>query len=64
MTELLKIVMFQVREDEIELLKARVKNLETELQAALSKPSGKNHEMIENIKQQHEEVSYNYFRRF
>lgn len=46
----------QVREEEIDLLKARVKNLETELQAALSKPSGKNHEMIENIKQQHEEV--------
>lgn len=33
-----------------------MKNLETELQAALSKPGGKNHEMIENIKQQHEEV--------
>ncbi|KOB79251.1 Uncharacterized protein OBRU01_00793 [Operophtera brumata] len=46
----------KVREDEIELLKARVKNLETELQAALSKPSGKNREMIESIKQQHEEV--------
>ncbi|KAF9791713.1 hypothetical protein SFRURICE_020112 [Spodoptera frugiperda] len=30
--------------------------LKTELQAALSKPSGKNHEMIENIKQQHEEL--------
>lgn len=46
----------KVREDEIELLKARVQNLETELQAALSKPSGKNREMIENIKQQHEEL--------
>ncbi|KAL0832370.1 hypothetical protein ABMA28_001800 [Loxostege sticticalis] len=46
----------KVREEEIDLLKARVKNLETELQAALSKPSGKNHEMIENIKQQHEEL--------
>lgn len=49
----------QVREEEIDLLKARVKNLETELQAALSKPTGKNHEMIENIKQQHEEVCQN-----
>ncbi|XP_026731531.1 epidermal growth factor receptor substrate 15 homolog isoform X2 [Trichoplusia ni] len=46
----------KVREEEIDLLKARVKNLETELQAALSKPTGKNHEMIENIKQQHEEL--------
>ncbi|KAJ0178001.1 hypothetical protein K1T71_006874 [Dendrolimus kikuchii] len=46
----------KVREEEIDLLKARVKNLETELQAVLSKPSGKNHEMIENIKQQHEEL--------
>ncbi|CAH1635855.1 unnamed protein product [Spodoptera littoralis] len=46
----------KVREEEIDLLKARVRNLETELQAALSKPSGKNHEMIENIKQQHEEL--------
>nr|XP_049693277.1 epidermal growth factor receptor substrate 15 homolog isoform X3 [Helicoverpa armigera] len=46
----------KVREEEIDLLKARVHNLETELQAALSKPSGKNHEMIENIKQQHEEL--------
>ncbi|XP_053605746.1 epidermal growth factor receptor substrate 15 homolog isoform X2 [Plodia interpunctella] len=46
----------KVREEEIDLLKARVKNLETELQAALSKPGGKNHEMIENIKQQHEEL--------
>ncbi|XP_037296816.1 remorin isoform X2 [Manduca sexta] len=46
----------KVREEEIDLLKARVKNLETELQAALSKPSGKNQEMIENIKQQHEEL--------
>ncbi|XP_059058612.1 kinesin-related protein 12 isoform X3 [Achroia grisella] len=45
-----------VREEEIDLLKARVRNLETELQAALSKPSGKNHEMIEKIKQQHEEL--------
>lgn len=47
----------QVREEEVDLLKATVKNLETELQAALSKPGGKNHEMIENIKQQHEEVN-------
>lgn len=46
----------KVREEEIDLLKARVKNLETELQAALSKPGPKNHEMIENIKQQHEEL--------
>ncbi|XP_068624542.1 uncharacterized protein [Battus philenor] len=46
----------KVREEEIDLLKARVKNLETELQAALSKPGGKNKEMIENIKQQHEEL--------
>ncbi|XP_022826264.1 triadin [Spodoptera litura] len=46
----------KVREEEVDLLKARVRNLETELQAALSKPSGKNHEMIENIKQQHEEL--------
>ncbi|CAB3251333.1 unnamed protein product [Arctia plantaginis] len=46
----------KVREEEIDLLKARVRNLETELQAALSKPTGKNHEMIENIKQQHEEL--------
>uniref|UniRef100_A0A2A4J3T4 Uncharacterized protein n=1 Tax=Heliothis virescens TaxID=7102 RepID=A0A2A4J3T4_HELVI len=46
----------KVREEEIDLLKARVHNLETELQAALSKPTGKNHEMIENIKQQHEEL--------
>ncbi|RVE51452.1 hypothetical protein evm_003853 [Chilo suppressalis] len=46
----------KVREEEIDLLKARVKNLETELQAALSKPGGKNHEMIEKIKQQHEEL--------
>ncbi|CAG4987663.1 unnamed protein product [Parnassius apollo] len=46
----------KVREEEIDLLKARVKNLETELQAALSKPSGKNHEMIEKIKLQHEEL--------
>ncbi|XP_075976282.1 uncharacterized protein LOC142976671 isoform X2 [Anticarsia gemmatalis] len=46
----------KVREEEIDLLKARVRNLETELQAALSKPGGKNHEMIENIKQQHEEL--------
>ncbi|XP_059058610.1 kinesin-like protein KIF20B isoform X2 [Achroia grisella] len=46
----------KVREEEIDLLKARVRNLETELQAALSKPSGKNHEMIEKIKQQHEEL--------
>ncbi|XP_013164009.1 PREDICTED: periplakin isoform X2 [Papilio xuthus] len=46
----------KVREEEIDLLKARVKNLETELQAALSKPGGKNQEMIEKIKQQHEEL--------
>ncbi|XP_048001536.1 sister chromatid cohesion protein PDS5 homolog E isoform X3 [Leguminivora glycinivorella] len=46
----------KVREEEIDLLKARVKNLETELQAALSKPGPKNHEMIEKIKQQHEEL--------
>ncbi|XP_063371405.1 epidermal growth factor receptor substrate 15 homolog isoform X1 [Cydia amplana] len=46
----------KVREEEIDLLKARVKNLETELQAALSKPGPKNNEMIENIKQQHEEL--------
>ncbi|CAH0751764.1 unnamed protein product [Diatraea saccharalis] len=46
----------KVREEEIDLLKARVKNLETELQAALSKPGGKNHEIIEKIKQQHEEL--------
>ncbi|KAM3959977.1 uncharacterized protein ACR2FA_006000 [Aphomia sociella] len=46
----------KVREEEIDLLRARVRNLETELQAALSKPTGKNHEMIENIKQQHEEL--------
>ncbi|XP_026333526.1 epidermal growth factor receptor substrate 15 homolog isoform X2 [Hyposmocoma kahamanoa] len=46
----------KVREEEVDLLKATVKNLETELQAALSKPGGKNHEMIENIKQQHEEL--------
>ena len=47
---------WQVREEEVDLLKARVKSLETELQAALSKPGAKNHEMIDNIKQQHEEV--------
>ncbi|XP_050680111.1 THAP domain-containing protein 7 isoform X2 [Leptidea sinapis] len=46
----------KVREEEIELLKARVKNLETELQAALSKPGGKNQEMIDSIKVQHEEL--------
>lgn len=46
----------KVREEEIDLLKARLKNLETELQAAMSKPGGKNHEMIENIKLQHEEL--------
>lgn len=46
----------KVREEEIDLLKARVKNLETELQAALSKPGGKNQDMIEKIKQQHEEL--------
>nr|XP_032516140.1 periplakin isoform X2 [Danaus plexippus plexippus] len=46
----------KVREEEIDLLKARVKNLETELQAALSKPGGKNQEVIEKIKQQHEEL--------
>lgn len=46
----------KVREEEVDLLKARVKNLETELQAALSKPGGKNHEMMEKIKQQHEEL--------
>ncbi|CAH2040861.1 unnamed protein product, partial [Iphiclides podalirius] len=46
----------KVREEEIDLLKARVRNLETELQAALSKPSGKNHELVEKIKQQHEEL--------
>ncbi|XP_013142245.1 PREDICTED: periplakin isoform X2 [Papilio polytes] len=46
----------KVREEEIDLLKARVKNLETELQAALAKPGGKNQEMIEKIKQQHEEL--------
>ncbi|KAI5644568.1 hypothetical protein NE865_03457 [Phthorimaea operculella] len=46
----------KVREEEIELLKARVKNLETELQAAMSKPAGKNAEMIENIKEQHEDL--------
>lgn len=50
----------KVREEEVDLLKARVKNLETELQAALSKPGGKNHEMMEKIKQQHEEVSDTY----
>ncbi|XP_045449207.1 gelsolin-related protein of 125 kDa-like isoform X3 [Melitaea cinxia] len=48
----------KVREEEIDLLKARVKNLETELQAALSKPGGKNHEMMEKIKQQHEEQHF------
>ncbi|VVC86777.1 unnamed protein product [Leptidea sinapis] len=37
-------------------LKARVKNLETELQAALSKPGAKNQEMIDSIKVQHEEL--------
>ncbi|XP_045767581.1 periplakin isoform X2 [Maniola jurtina] len=46
----------KIREEEIDLLKARVKNLETELQAALSKPGGKNQEMIEKIKLQHEEL--------
>ncbi|XP_050349663.1 uncharacterized protein LOC126773065 isoform X2 [Nymphalis io] len=46
----------KVREEEIDLLKARVKNLETELQAALSKPGNKNHELVEKIKQQHEEL--------
>ncbi|KAJ2939012.1 hypothetical protein O0L34_g18989 [Tuta absoluta] len=46
----------KVREEEVELLKARVKNLETELQAAMSKPAGKNAEMIENIKLQHEDL--------
>ncbi|XP_049871060.1 periplakin isoform X1 [Pectinophora gossypiella] len=46
----------KVREEEIDLLKARVKNLETELQAALSKPTGKNQEIIDSIKQQHEEL--------
>ncbi|XP_039750896.1 neurofilament heavy polypeptide isoform X2 [Pararge aegeria] len=46
----------KVREEEIDLLKARVKNLETELQAALSKPGGKNQEIIEKIKLQHEEL--------
>ncbi|XP_047531992.1 protein NETWORKED 1D-like isoform X1 [Vanessa atalanta] len=46
----------KVREEEIDLLKARVKNLETELQAALSKPGNKNHELVEKIKVQHEEL--------
>ncbi|XP_046967457.1 protein NETWORKED 1D [Vanessa cardui] len=46
----------KVREEEIDLLKARVKNLETELQAALSKPGNKNHELVEKIKLQHEEL--------
>ncbi|XP_047517496.1 epidermal growth factor receptor substrate 15 homolog isoform X3 [Pieris napi] len=46
----------KVREEEIDLLRSRVKNLETELQAALSKPAGKNQEIIQNIKQQHEEL--------
>ncbi|KAI8420627.1 hypothetical protein MSG28_007871 [Choristoneura fumiferana] len=46
----------KVKEEEVDLLKARVKNLETELQAALSKPGSKNQEMIEKIKQQHEEL--------
>ncbi|XP_052739713.1 uncharacterized protein LOC112046984 isoform X2 [Bicyclus anynana] len=46
----------KIREEEVDLLKARVKNLETELQAALSKPGGKNQEMIEKIKLQHEEL--------
>lgn len=61
------LITFQVREEEIDLLKARVRNLETELHAALSKPNGKNHEMIANIKQQHEEVSpilYYYWKRY
>ncbi|CAK1541239.1 unnamed protein product [Leptosia nina] len=46
----------KVREEEIDLLRSRVKNLETELHAALSKPAGKNQEIIQNIKQQHEEL--------
>lgn len=51
---------FQLKEQEIELLKARVISLETELQLALSKPGGaKNQEVIENIKQQHAEVNIN-----
>ncbi|XP_041968377.1 kinesin-like protein KIF15-A [Aricia agestis] len=46
----------KVREEQIDLLKTRVSNLETKLEAVLAKPAGKNHEMIENIKQQHEEL--------
>lgn len=52
------VLYFQLKEQEIELLKARIASLETELQLALSKPGGaKNQEVIANIKQQHEEVS-------
>ncbi|XP_048477837.1 uncharacterized protein LOC105393970 isoform X2 [Plutella xylostella] len=46
----------KVRTDEVQLLKARVAQLETELQAAISKPGSKNHEVIEAIKAQHEEL--------
>ncbi|XP_038221066.1 periplakin [Zerene cesonia] len=46
----------KVREEEIDLLRSRIKNLETQLQAALSKPAGKNQEVIQSIKQQHEEL--------
>ncbi|XP_028044289.1 THAP domain-containing protein 5, partial [Bombyx mandarina] len=46
----------KVKEEEIDLLKARVKNLETELQAALAKPGGKNQDIINSIKLQHEEL--------
>ncbi|XP_045496580.1 centromere protein F isoform X1 [Colias croceus] len=46
----------KVREEEIDLLRSRIKNLETQLQAALSKPAGKNQEVIQSIKLQHEEL--------
>lgn len=46
----------KMKQEEVELLKARVRNLETEVEAALSRPGDKNQEMIDNIKEQHEEL--------
>ncbi|GBP40273.1 Transposon TX1 uncharacterized 149 kDa protein [Eumeta japonica] len=46
----------KIRTDECELLRARIKSLETELAVALSRPGANNKELVERIKQQHDDL--------